>query len=193
MLGYLRLARRTASDEVAARISRAEAEAQRLAGAVDTLLNFARPLEVGSQRLRFDAVVEDVVDRIRAEAPDVQFDCRVVPFEVSGDRELLVRAVDNLVRNAVDAVRERHGNAGGRVQLDLTTQPHPRLTIRDNGVGVDPETAPRLLLPFQSAKPHGFGLGLPLARKIAVHHGATLSLTGVPGEGATAVLDFLPN
>jgi len=66
------------------------------------------------------------------------------------------------------------------------------VTVRDNGVGVDHEQASAYLLPFQSGKPHGFGLGLPLARKIILHHGGTLSLTGAPGEGACVRIEFFP-
>jgi nitrogen-specific signal transduction histidine kinase len=44
--------------------------------------------------------------------------------------------------------------------------------VTANGVGIDPARAAELLLPFQSTKPHGFGLGLPLARKIVLHTAA---------------------
>jgi len=67
----------------------------------------------------------------------------------------------------------------------------PAVTIEDDGVGIDPVDIPRLLLPFQSQKAAGYGLGLPLSRKIALLHGATLTLTGARGRGAVATVEFL--
>jgi len=193
ILGYLKLAQRTAAEEPAAKIRSAEQEAQKLATAVDALLNFARPLQIRSQRVRVDEIVSAVVDRFSAATSDVAFSFESAgPLELNGDRELLERAFENIVRNAIDAVRQRHPAGGGTIDTRIAIDPHPAITVRDNGVGVDPEQASAYLLPFQSGKPHGFGLGLPLARKIILHHGGTLSLTGAPGEGACVRIEFFP-
>jgi len=191
ILGYLRLAQRDASDETATRIRNAEAEAKKLAAAVDALLNFARPLTIRAQRVRLDDIVRDVVERFRKDAGDVGFSFHAdAPVEINGDRELLDLALENIVRNAVDAARQQHAGGGGEIDARVTSGEHPAIVVRDNGIGVEPERAATLLLPFQSGKQHGFGLGLPLARKIILHHGGTLSLTGSPGEGATVTIEF---
>ncbi|PYQ47415.1 MAG: hypothetical protein DMF59_18920 [Acidobacteria bacterium] len=62
--------------------------------------------------------------------------------------------------------------------------------MEDDGIGVDPADVTRLMLPFQSGKAKGYGLGLPLARKIALLHGASFELTGSVGEGAVAAIEF---
>jgi signal transduction histidine kinase len=190
ILGYLRLAQRSASPECGAKIASAESEAHRLAGAVDTLLNFASPLNIRRQRVRLDELAQEVVDRAAAGAANVTFRVSGSKAEVHGDRELLARAIENIVRNAVDAVQERHPNGGGIIEVEVQSEPHPRIDVRDNGVGLQSEDIAKLTLPFVSAKAKGFGLGLPLARKIALHHGATLSLTGVPDQGATVTIEF---
>lgn len=191
ILGYLQLAQRTAAEEPSAKIRSAEQEAQKLAAAVDALLNFARPLQIRSQRVRLDEIVRGVIDRFAEDARDVRFALSADhAIEINGDRELLDRALENIVRNAIDAVRQRHTNGGGAIDAAVTAAPHPVITIRDNGVGVDPEQAAAYLLPFQSGKPQGFGLGLPLARKIILHHGGTLTLSGAPGEGASVQIEF---
>jgi signal transduction histidine kinase len=190
ILGYLRLAGHSAPPACAEKITSAETEAHRLAGAVDTLLNFASPLSIRRQRVRLDELALDAVERGRTSAPDVEFRSTGSQAEVYGDRELLARAIENIVRNAVDAVREQHPGGGGIIEVGVHSDPHPRIAVRDNGVGVSDEETANLTLPFVSAKARGFGLGLPLARKIALHHGATLSLSGAPGQGATAVIEF---
>ena len=161
ILGYLRLAQRSAPPESADKIASAESEAHRLAGAVDTLLNFASPLSIRTQRMRLDELAAEVVERVAAGASDVQFRSAIAPAEVHGDRELLARAVENIVRNAVDAVRERHPDGGGIVDVSVSSDPHPKIEVRDNGVGLSSEDTARLTLPFVSAKAKGFGLGLP--------------------------------
>lgn len=191
ILGYLRLAQRDASDETATRIRNAETEAKKLAGAVDALLNFARPLTIRAQRVRLDDIVRDLVERFRNDAQDIHFSFHAdAPVEINGDRELLDLALENIVRNAVDAARQQHANGGGEVAAQVSAGEHPTVVVRDNGIGMEPERAATLLLPFQSGKQHGFGLGLPLARKIVLHHGGTLSLMGSPGQGATVTIEF---
>jgi len=91
------------------------------------------------------------------------------------------------VRNAVAAVDAK---GSGHVDVDVAAEPHPKLTIRDDGVGLDPRDVPRLFLPFQSDRPDGYGIGLALARKIVLLHGGSISLTGAPSEGAEAVIEF---
>ncbi len=105
---------------------------------------------------------------------------------IDGDRVLLSRAIDNLLRNAIDAVREK---GGGSVRISLAEAP-PSLTITDDGIGFDPAETQRLFLPFHSNKPNGFGMGLPLSKKIVLLHGGTLRLQGDPGKGATASMQF---
>ena len=82
--------------------------------------------------------------------------------------------------------------APGRIDWTVTVDdaPRPNVRIDDDGVGLDPADVPRLLLPFQSQKAGGYGLGLPLTRKIALLHNARLELTGRPGEGARATVEF---
>lgn len=192
ILGYLRLAQRTATDAQAAKIKSAEDEAQKLAGAVDALLNFSKPLKFTAQRVMLDEVVRDITARFAAAHPQIAFPTSIPsPVAINGDRELLEVALENILRNAIDAVRERHGEDGaGRIEVIVSADPRPGVVIRDNGVGIDPERAAAMLLPFQSTKSEGVGLGLPLARKIVLQHGGTLSITGVPGEGATVTMEL---
>lgn len=190
ILGYLKLAGRDAPDDVAAKIRGAEAEGRQLAAAVDSLLSFTKPLQIRFQPLRLDEVAASVVDRVAALHADVRMGGNRQAAEISGDRDLLERAIENIVRNAIDAVRERHPEGGGVIDVNTTSSPHPCVEVRDNGVGVDPEQISSYLLPFQSGKTHGVGLGLPLARKIVLHHGGTLTLEGARGEGTVVRMEF---
>jgi signal transduction histidine kinase len=186
ILGYLKLAQRQHSEEDArAKMKRAEEEASLLSAAIESLLNFSRPMPIQPQNVDLRELVESAVSRLEPHAPAVEFSIEGTAA-LHGDRALLSRAIENVLRNAVDAVRE---TAAPRVEVTLRSDP-PSITVRDNGVGLKPEDAARLFLPFQSDRPGGFGLGLPLARKIVLLHGGNMVLTGAPGEGATLRMDF---
>lgn len=186
MLGYLKLARRAPTVEDSGRaIEKSEREAALLAEAVDRLLAFARPMKLDRRNIDLLELTREVCERVHAE--EVPMSCDGVAVQVQGDRSLLVRALDNLVRNAIDSVREK-GSGGVRVIVENGDAAYVR--IEDDGVGVDASEVPRLMLPFQSEKPSGYGLGLPLARKIVLLHGGAIRLTGRKGEGALATVEL---
>jgi signal transduction histidine kinase len=187
ILGYLKLLQRNElPPEAANRVRAAETEATQLTAAVERLLMFARPMTLQLERVDLRELVDEIVERLRATGA-------TVPITVHGnaaiqaDRALLARAIDNVVRNAVDAVAER-GDAA-RIEIAVEDEP-PSITVTDNGVGFDEGDAARLLLPFVSNKPGGFGLGLSLARKVAVLHGGDITLNGTPERGAVVKMSF---
>jgi len=102
------------------------------------------------------------------------------PLLVHADEELLERAFENLVRNAVEAAA-----AGGRhVEVSAReTDGQVEVWIEDDGPGLAPDH-PGEIRPFYTTRPGGLGLGLPLARKIVLLHGGTLDLTGRAPAGA---------
>src|SRR5438132_8800647 len=127
-----------------------------------------------------------VVEKIEKPA-GVQTDCDGEPVTIEGDAALLSRAFENVVRNAIDSVAEK---GGGAIRVAVSASPRPTVRVEDEGVGLDPADVPRLMLPFQSEKATGYGLGLPLSRKIALLHGASFELTGSVGAGAVASIEF---
>lgn len=188
MLGYLRLARREdLAERPLAQIEKAEKEGSLLAAAVDGLLAFARPMRLVTEPVSLAEVIEPMAKGLASTSGvTVIYDGGDATIE--GDAALLRRAFENLIRNAVESVQEK---GSGEVNIRITHDPHPQVEIRDSGIGIDPADIPRLLLPFQSQKASGYGLGLPLARKIVMLHGGTLTLRGSKGAGAVVVADFL--
>jgi len=189
ILGYMKLARRGGVDDVAeGRLQSAEKEASLLLQAIERLLAFARPVQLNAEPVDLRALVAEQMQPLRDIAPDVSFEIEGPSVAIDGDRVLLSRAVENLLRNAVDAVRQK--GDGGSVKVRVSDAPVPSITIVDNGIGFDPAETSRLFLPFHSNKPNGFGMGLPLAKKIVLLHGGTLRLQGEPGKGAVATMEF---
>ena len=109
-----------------------------------------------------------------------------IGFTFTADRDLLARALTNLLRNALEAVASR---VQPSVEVTLRASADGVLvTIADNGPGFDPKVEADLFQPFLTTKPGGAGIGLNLSRQIARLHGGDLSMKSVPGRGVTAFL-----
>jgi len=106
------------------------------------------------------------------------------PVVVRVDEELLERALENVVRNAVQAAAA----GGGHVELRAERGPNAvALHVEDDGPGLASDH-PGDVRPFYTTRPGGLGLGLPLARKIVLLHGGELSLERRAPKGARVVL-----
>lgn len=181
-------------------LERIEREALKLEAMVQELLALARAesgvVEHSTEYFDPVAVTEAVVSDAQFEAQD---DRRVVltlpPLDesrrpsVRGSAELIQRAIENVVRNAL-----RFSPAGGTVQVAVELVRSPlgyRCEIIDEGRGVDPLLLGRLFEPFVRADRAGVGLGLAIAKRAIIAHGGEVSARNRP-EGGFAVQIVLP-
>jgi signal transduction histidine kinase len=186
-MGYLRLARLADTPAAAEeRLRRAEDEAALLNNAVTSLLNFSKPLNVQFQSVDVTQLIREIVGQLEQSTAGIEISIEG-ELVVDGDPTLLRRLFENLLRNAIDAIRAKGGQ--GTIAVRGTTEP-PSVSISDNGIGVSGDDVQRLFLPFQSNRTEGFGLGLALAKKIALLHGGSIVLTGEANVGATATVEF---
>jgi signal transduction histidine kinase len=101
--------------------------------------------------------------------------------EIDADAELLHRAFQNLVLNALDAMP-----AGGT--LSMRTAEHAgsvRIEVADTGKGLTPEECSRLFTPYYTTKSQGTGLGLAIVQSVVSDHRGTISVVSEEGRGAT--------
>src|SRR5712672_216523 len=105
---------------------------------------------------------------------------------VTGDRVQLQQVVLNLLRNASDAMVDVHDRP---LHLLISTEredgDHVRLSVRDNGVGVDPQDIDKLLDAFYTTKSDGMGIGLSVSRSIVERHHGLLWAEPNDGPGVT--------
>jgi signal transduction histidine kinase len=101
-----------------------------------------------------------------------------------GDRVHLRRAIENIVRNAVQALPAQ----GGRVDVDARRAGDELvITVRDNGCGIAPEDLPRVFDPFftKGKGERGTGLGLFIAKQVVEDHDGRIEIESRLGQGTT--------
>jgi len=106
--------------------------------------------------------------------------------EIDADADLLHKAFQNLVLNALDAMP-----AGGT--LTLRTFEHERnirLEVKDTGKGLTPEECSRLFTPYYTTKQQGTGLGLAIVQAVVSDHHGTISVTSDEGRGTSFRIDL---
>jgi signal transduction histidine kinase len=101
--------------------------------------------------------------------------------EIDGDPELLHKALQNLVLNALDAMP-----AGGTLTFRTAeTQSGIRIEVSDTGKGLTPEECSRLFTPYYTTKQQGTGLGLAIVQSVASDHRGTISVASEESHGTT--------
>lgn len=172
-----------------------ESEAQRLTRLVDSLLFDARlsyvPLAL--ERLDLLDVLEEVFyqfdERAEQEGKTLEIETAMTSAPLEADRDLLVRALGNLVDNSL-----KYTSEGAIVRLLLDKSPkHYFVRVSDTGSGIPPEYLPhRIFEPLVRVRPGGgalgSGLGLSIVQKIVELHHATISVESTLGEGTTFTL-----
>jgi two-component system, NtrC family, nitrogen regulation sensor histidine kinase NtrY len=121
----------------------------------------------------------------------IQMTASVEPgnLELAVDVDLLDQALINLVRNAIDALRDTQE---GLIDLTARRDPDGRIAIAvgDNGPGISPEQREKVFVPFYTTKRQGSGIGLTIVRQIATAHGARVDISAAPSGGALFTLRF---
>ena len=105
---------------------------------------------------------------------------------VSGDPDLLRRAFENLILNAIDAMPN-----GGTLRIATSTKSGiVAVEVADTGAGLMEEEAKRLFTPYYTTKQHGTGLGLAIVQSVISDHGASIAVSSVPGKGTKFRMEF---
>jgi len=166
---------------------------------IDDLLDMNR-ITSGKLRLEVQAtdlasVVEAAVEAARpsAEAKEIRLQTlpSLLPGPVSGDPHRLQQVIWNLLTNAI-----KFTPRGGLVEIALErVESHIEISVRDNGIGIEPHFLPQVFDRFRQAdasttRSHGgLGLGLSIARQLVEMHGGSIRATSTGlDQGATFIV-----
>ena len=106
--------------------------------------------------------------------------------EIDADADLLHKAFQNLVLNALDAMP-----AGGTLTLRTSERERNiRIEVADTGKGLTPEECSRLFTPYYTTKQQGTGLGLAIVQSVVSDHHGTISVTSDEGRGTSFKIEL---
>lgn len=140
--------------------------------------------EVAHSGIAFSVASSDLIDR-----------------EVRCDRHQFGQAMTNVLKNAVEAIEARAGEAKGAYAGEIAVVMRDAgndvngaivITIEDNGIGL-PADRERITEPYMTTREKGTGLGLAIVNKIVDEHGGDMSFASTPGGGTRVTLRFARN
>ena len=156
---------------------------QRLDNLVREFMDFAREQRLDLRAIDLPPFLQDLVDMWLPVASDrdiaLMLDVATDAPAIRADGEKLRRVLDNLVKNAVEAV----DRGPGRVHIEVRwpEREKVRISIADTGPGIAKDLEVFRL--FETTKPHGSGLGLAVARQIVLAHGGGISFSALQPHG----------
>ncbi len=202
LLGFVETLQGPARDDVLARrkfLGIMREQARRMTRLVDDLLSLSRIEQnlhlLPQSPVDFVSILRHIADTLAPMAQENHVELRVdAPSSVivPGDRDELLRIVENLVENAIKYGASDQDCAERTVEITLAAQERQCvLSVRDHGPGIAPEHLPRLTERFyrvdagQSRAKGGTGLGLAIVKHIVARHRGRLGIESQPGQGAT--------
>ena len=129
---------------------------------------------------RFPA--RQIIERVTALYPEqqIEFVCDEPETEIYGDRDQLVRVMNNLINNSVQAIPE---GRKPEIRIQVSREGgNIRITVTDNGIGIPEEQADKIFEPRFTTKTRGMGLGLAMVKTIIDSFNGKIWFESVPGK-----------
>jgi two-component system sensor histidine kinase CpxA len=190
----LEIARKKGAPEVTSELDRIELESERLGALVNDVLGLLRETSETAPKVEedidLDTLLSDLVEVVNYEVPEGKPGISwkpAEPFPYHGDRELLWRAMENLLRNAL-----RHTDPDRGVVLSLEHgrgRKYVHLSVRDFGPGLPESELEKIFEPFYRVQESrdrssgGHGLGLSIAANAVRRHGGRISAENADDDG----------
>ncbi len=199
ILGNISLARRLSSrgDDVTDLLEEAEESVPRARHLTSLLLTFAKGGTPVRRPLDLARVAQSAASfSVTGSGITCVCDIEETLWPVEADEGQMGQVVSNLVINAVQA-----SNSRGKITLSVSNcepdednrrvppeGPSVKLTVQDEGAGIDPRIMDQIFDPYFSTRDSGSGLGLATVYSIVTRHQGTVKIESVPGAGTTAMV-----
>lgn len=167
---------------------------------VNEFSSFARMPKANKETFDLSDAIREAVFLLSVARPEIEFITEVPNDPLMGafDRRLVVQAIQNLVKNATEAIDEVPEAERGHPKVTVIGRHEPGrivVDVIDTGIGLPTQNRRRLLEPYMTTREKGTGLGLAIVRKIAEEHDGTIELLDSPevahgGRGAMVRLAF---
>lgn len=165
-------------------------EIDRINFIVSELMIFAKPHQVQFNECNINSILTSVIKFLEPEANlknvEIEYKFPIEDVFISGERNQLKQVFLNLLKNSIEAMP-----SGGKIRilLERTTQ-NIVITLRDDGIGMEPEQIKKLGEPFFTTKQDGNGLGLMVSYKIIQNHKGSIHVNSNLNQGTTFTISF---
>jgi two-component system sensor histidine kinase HydH len=166
-------------------------EVERLNRGIGELLDYAKPAQLKRDAASIQEIIRKTVSLVQVDAESYNIDIRLemdkeIP-QILVDTDKMNQVFLNLFLNAIQAMEH-----GGELLVRAEKDQHTIIiTIRDSGIGIEPENLNRVFDPYYTTKNDGTGLGLAMSSKIVEEHGGKIEIKSAYGE-FTEVRVILP-
>ncbi|TAN40669.1 MAG: hypothetical protein EPN22_17055 [Nitrospirae bacterium] len=161
-------------------------ESGRLEKLTEDLLLYARPVEVRPEEFDLRSLVDEAV-RAMGKTGNTDLSLSIPEgIRITTDRDKLRQIISNLIQNAADAASDNGvlnisaKLSGGKILV----------SVKDNGQGMDSETASKAFEPFFTTKTKGTGLGLTIVRKLTTALSGSITIESKADSGAVVTLEL---
>lgn len=187
-------------DEMVDSISQIKLQVERCGNITQSILKFARQKDPMPLPINLQKFITDVISMVEKKAAvnGITLETKFPPHipMVNVDPGQLQQVLLNLINNAFDAVTEKNGNQGGRVEVIVgADDTRVMISVKDNGVGISQENLERIFTPFFTTKPvgKGTGLGLSVCFGIVDKMGGSMEVSSQFNHGTTFNVSLPPH
>ena len=152
--------------------------------------NFAKMPLPENEKLNLVDLLKNVISLFNQENNiQISFSAEQDPSFVFADKDQIIRVFNNLIKNAIQAISV---NEDGLISIKVVKEDSfYRVSIEDNGFGIDPDQKEKIFVPYFTTKTTGTGIGLPIAKQIIENHNGDISFTSSK-ESGTVFTVILP-
>jgi signal transduction histidine kinase len=180
-------------EDVVNSLSTITARSKGLLKFVNAYKEYAKPLALHPESTDLAVLITRIIDLLKSDLEEhlIHLNVNLTPVSIpaKADIALMEQVLINLIKNAMEAVAHDGGgiiNVGARVKEGNIVS----ITVSDNGSGIDPETMPKIFIPFFTTKSKGTGIGLSLSRQIIKLHGGNIKVSSSPGKGSVFTVEW---
>lgn len=160
---------------------------------VNSYREYSRPIELKAESIDVEKLVVRVIDLMQHDLQRLAIKLNINKNNSSllarTDVVLMEQVLINLLKNAMEAV-PHDGSGSISISMEKTVSNSVRISITDNGPGIDPEILQKIFIPFYTTKSKGSGIGLSFSRQILKLHRGSIKVNSSSGKGSVFVIEW---
>ncbi len=155
-----------------------------------TFSNYAKLPKTVNNNLNFVGVVKNAINLFdKYDKTDIQLICDKQEILIFADKDEILRVVNNLIKNAIQAIEEK--GEQGKIIINIEqTDKKVILSIKDNGTGISEEIKENIFKPNFTTKNSGTGLGLAITKNIIENIGGKIYYLSEQNIGTTFIVEI---